>query len=53
MALGRMKSVDAKLTIDAIVMATATLADAIVVTADVRDFEALASHFASVPVLSV
>jgi len=51
-ALGRMKHVDAKLTIDAIVMATAALTQAIVVTGDVRDFEALASHFVGVPVLS-
>lgn len=51
-ALGRMKSIHAKLTIDAIVMATAALMDATVVTGDVSDFDALASHFAGVPVLS-
>ena len=51
-ALSRMKGVDAKLTIDAIVMATAALMDAIVVTRDASDFDALASHFAGVPVLS-
>ncbi|HET7546004.1 MAG TPA: PIN domain-containing protein [Polyangiaceae bacterium] len=50
-ALGRMRNVDAKLTIDAIVMATAALTHAIVVTGDVRDFDALASHFVGVPVL--
>lgn len=52
-ALGRMRRVDAKLTIDAIVMATAALTDAIVVTGDTSDFDALSSHFAGVPVLSV
>ena len=50
-ALGRMKGVNAKLTIDAIVMATAALTDAIVVTGDTTDFDALASHFVGVPVL--
>jgi predicted nucleic acid-binding protein len=51
-ALGRLKKVDAKLTIDAIVMATAALRDAIVVTADTRDFETLATLFPGVAVLS-
>jgi predicted nucleic acid-binding protein len=51
-ALGRMKGIDAKLTIDAIVMATAALTDATVVTGDASDFYTLASHFAGVPVLS-
>lgn len=51
-ALGRMKRVDAKLTLDAIVMATAALTDAIVVTGDASDFDVLASHFTGVPVLS-
>jgi predicted nucleic acid-binding protein len=46
-----MKSVSAKLTIDAIVMATAALTGAIVVTSDTSDFDALASHFVGVPVL--
>lgn len=52
-ALGRLRDVHAKLTIDAIVMATAALADAIVVTGDPRDFERLSTHFPGVPVLSV
>ena len=52
-ALGRAKNVDAKLTIDAIVMATAALADAMVVTGDVDDFVRLAPHFPGVVVLSV
>jgi predicted nucleic acid-binding protein len=51
-ALGRLKKVDAKLTIDAIVMATAALLDAIVVTGDTRDFETLAAHFPGVAVLA-
>lgn len=51
-ALSRMRSVDAKLTIDAIVMATAALSGAIVVTGDAGDFEVLGAHFAGVPVLT-
>jgi predicted nucleic acid-binding protein len=51
-ALGRMKDVHAKLTIDAIVMATAALAEAMVVTGDPNDFERLAPHFPGVTVLS-
>ena len=51
-ALTRVKSVDASLTIDAIVMATAALTDAVVVTGDPDDFERLASHFPGVAVLS-
>jgi predicted nucleic acid-binding protein len=53
LALARLKDIDAKLTIDAIVMATAALMDAIVVTGDPDDFERLAVHFAGVSVLSV
>lgn len=52
-ALARLKDVEAKLTIDAIVMATAALTDAIVVTGDPTDFEALAPYFPRVTVLSV
>jgi predicted nucleic acid-binding protein len=51
-ALARLKNIDAKLTIDAIVMATAALMDAIVVTGDAGDFEVLAGHFSGVAVLS-
>jgi predicted nucleic acid-binding protein len=51
-ALGRMRDIDAKLTIDAIVMATAALAEAIVVAGDPNDFERLAAHFPRVAVLS-
>lgn len=51
-ALARLKDVDAKLTIDAIVMATAALLGAAVVTGDADDFERLSRHFAGVAVLS-
>jgi hypothetical protein len=46
------RDVQAKLTIDAIVMATAALADAIIVTGDPNDFERLSPHFPGVTVLS-
>jgi predicted nucleic acid-binding protein len=52
-ALARFAKVDAKLTIDAIVIATAALLDAVVVTRDREDFERLAKHFPGVTVLSV
>jgi len=52
-ALARVKHVDASLTIDAVVMATAALSDAIVVTGDPDDFNRLSPHFAGVAVLSV
>ncbi|HEX2674734.1 MAG TPA: PIN domain-containing protein [Polyangiaceae bacterium] len=51
-ALGRVKDVDSRLTIDAIVMATAALMDAVVVTSDPRDLGRLAVHFPGVVVLS-
>jgi predicted nucleic acid-binding protein len=51
-ALARLKSVDAKLTVDAVVMATAALLDAVVVTGDPADFERLSGHFPGVVVLS-
>jgi predicted nucleic acid-binding protein len=51
-ALTRVKDVDAAKTIDAFVMATAALLDAIVVTGDPHDFEVLAAHFPGVPILS-
>jgi predicted nucleic acid-binding protein len=52
-AMTRTKDVHAELTIDAIVLATAALLDAIVVTSDPRDFEKLAVHFPRVSVLGV
>jgi predicted nucleic acid-binding protein len=51
-ALARAKDVEARLTIDAIVMATAAMLDATVVTGDVADFEHLARHFPGVLVLA-
>ena len=51
-ALARAKDVDGRLTIDAMVMATAALMDAIVVTGDPDDFNSLARHFSGVVVLS-
>jgi predicted nucleic acid-binding protein len=52
LALARAKDVDARLTIDAIVIATAAVLDASVVTADAADFERLSRHFPGVAVLS-
>ncbi len=52
-ALARTKNVDAKLTVDSIVMATAALLGAIVVTGDAGDFEQLSRHFSGVAVLAV
>ena len=51
-ALARLKSADVKLTIDALVMATAALLEAVVVTGDPSDFERLGAHFPGVVVLS-
>jgi predicted nucleic acid-binding protein len=51
-ALARMKDVHAKLTVDAMVIATAALADAVVVTGDPRDFAKLAPHFPGVAILA-
>jgi predicted nucleic acid-binding protein len=52
LALARLKRVDAKVTIDAMVMATAALLDAVVVTGDPDDFEQLAEHFSGVALIS-
>lgn len=52
LALARAKQVDARLTVDAIVMATAAVLDATVVTGDAADFEQLARHFPGVAVLA-
>jgi predicted nucleic acid-binding protein len=51
-ALAHLKDVDAKLSIDAIVIATAALLGAVVVTGDTNDFEQLSRHFSGVPMLS-
>jgi predicted nucleic acid-binding protein len=50
-ALARMKDADAAMTIDAIVIATAALRDAMVVTGDAANFDRLASHFPGVTIL--
>jgi predicted nucleic acid-binding protein len=51
-ALARIRNVDARVTVDAIVMATAALLDAVVVTGDIDDFDRLAAHFPGVPLLT-
>ena len=51
-ALAHTKRVNANVTIDAVVMATAALMDAVVVTGDPDDFEALAAYFPRVAVLA-
>lgn len=51
-ALGTQKHVDARITIDAMVMATGALMNAIVVTGDPDDLAALARHFPGVMMLS-
>ena len=50
-ALARMRDVDGRMTVDAVVMATAALLDAVVVTGDVADFDRLAAHFPGVTLL--
>ena len=52
LALARAKGVDARLTIDAVVIATAAILDATVVTGDTADFEQLSRHFPGVAVIS-
>lgn len=51
-ALGRIADVEGKLTIDAMVMATAAMLDGIVVTGDPDDFKRLRTAFPGVTVLS-
>jgi len=51
-ALARAKDVDGKLTVDALVMATAAIMDAIVVTGDPDDFTRLSPLFPGVVVLT-
>ena len=52
-ALSKLARIDASMTIDAIVMATAAMLDAVLVTQEPTDFERLRVHFAGVDVLSV
>ena len=53
LALAKTRQVDAALTVDAIVMATAALLDAVLVTGDPGDFDRLSSQFPGVTVISV
>jgi predicted nucleic acid-binding protein len=53
LALARVRDVEGRVTVDAIVMATAALLDAVVITGDVGDFSRLAVHFPGVAVLRV
>ena len=50
-ALAKVRAVDARMTIDAIVIATAALLDAIVITGDPADFGRLRGHFPGVAIL--
>jgi predicted nucleic acid-binding protein len=52
MALARLRDGDAGRTIDAMVIATAALLDAVVITDDHDDFQQLVAHFPGVTVLS-
>jgi predicted nucleic acid-binding protein len=52
-ALAKARAVDATVTIDAIVMATAAMLGAVLVTSDTDDFDRLRAHFPGVVVLSV
>lgn len=52
-ALAKVRGADASLTIDAIVMATAALRDAVLITQDPHDFARLAGHFPGVTVLAI
>ena len=52
-ALSKAKAVDSRLTIDAIVIATAGILDAVVVTSDPEDFDGLSAHFPGVTILVV
>jgi predicted nucleic acid-binding protein len=52
LVLARTKRIDASLTIDAVVMATAASLDATVVTGDTADFEQLSRHFPGVAVIA-
>jgi predicted nucleic acid-binding protein len=51
-ALAHLRDVDSRRTIDAIIIATAALLDAVVITDDREDFEELVAHFPGVRVLS-
>lgn len=53
LALAKTRDVDAVLTVDAFVIATAAMLDGVVVTGDPRDFDRLSAHFPGVAVISV
>ncbi len=52
-ALSKQRRVDSSITIDAIVMASAAMLDAVLVTQDPTDFDRLGPHFPGVVVLAV
>jgi hypothetical protein len=52
LALARVRDVDGRMTVDAIVMATAALLDAVVVTGDIAGFGRLTAHFPGVTLLA-
>ena len=52
-ALSKLEKVDASVAIDAIVMASAAMLDAVLITQHPKDFDRLRAHFAGVVVLSV
>lgn len=53
LALAKTKRIDPALTVDAMVMATAALLDAVLVTGDPGDFDRLSAHFPGVTVISM
>ena len=53
LALAHMRGVDASMTVDAVVVATAALLDGAVVTSDPDDLTRLTRHFPAVRVLAV
>ena len=52
-ALAAMTHVDASATVDAMVIATGALLDAVVVTQDVEDFDSLSTEFPGVTILAI
>jgi predicted nucleic acid-binding protein len=52
-ALAKTRPVEPALTVDAMVMATAALLDAVLVTGDPNDFERLSLHFPGVTVIAI
>jgi predicted nucleic acid-binding protein len=52
LALAHVRNIDGRLTVDAIVMATAAMLDAVVITGDIADFRRLAVYFPGVTLLA-